>query len=132
MLLSSLIAFFMLWYAGLIMAFVGGIIASSSFKLVVDLDKKTIDDFLSILWLKTKHEQFKFQKIKYVIINGSKFKQQLNYKSISSNLSGMLYSAYLVCDDKKHFLGESENHDKLDAKVQAYAKKLGVEVRDHS
>lgn len=132
MLLSSIIAIYPIWWAGLILAFLGGIIVSSAFKLVVDLDKKTIDDHLSILWLKTKKEQFKFQKIKYIIINGAKFKQQLQLRAASSNVTGTRYSAYLVCDDKKHFLGESDNHDKLETKVRAFAEKLGTEVRDHS
>lgn len=132
MLVASFVSIFAMWYIGLIMAFLGMLIISSRYKLVIDPDQMIIDDFLEILKMKSKHKQFRYKKLKYVLINSSRFTQQLNYKSISSNISGMLYSAYLVCDDQKHFLGDSQDLGKLLIKVKSFAEKAGVEVRDHS
>lgn len=132
LLLSCVFVFIINWIVAVIVAFIGGLIVSSHYKLIIDKEKKIVHDQLLLLGLKNKHESFKFKQLKHIIINEAKFSQKMQLRAASGSMTGMLYSAYLVCDDKKHFLGESQNLAKLKVKAEDLANQLGIEVKDRS
>lgn len=108
---------------------VGGLmILTTRYQLSVDLENKTVSDYLWLFGIKTNLEKFRYQKMHYVLITKIHYKQQLNHQSISSSISGTLYKAFLVCDEQKHFLGESQNFSKLQSKMSSICFKLNTRI----
>ena len=112
----------------LIIALVGILMVTSKYKLDIDLDNKTIDDYTWVLGAKTQAEHFRFQQLFYIYLTKKKFTQQMNARSQSAVRKGIQYTAYLKSDKDNHYLGESENETKLLAKVQPIANDLNLKV----
>jgi hypothetical protein len=129
MIIISFPILFSLWWVGLIVGLLGLIIATTHYRLTVDTSNKTVLDFLWFLGLKSNLEKFSYSELHYILLKKSKFKQQLNHQSLSNTISGIQYTAYLICDDKKHYLGESQNFSELQSKMVNISKQLKTEIK---
>jgi hypothetical protein len=115
------------WYIGLIALLIGAIVTTSSYKLVIDLSSKQIEDYLFILGMKRDRIIKEFSQLKKVTIKSSRYSQQLSLRAVSTVIEGTMYSVYLVTDSENFFLGESKNKLRIERKALKIAASLGVE-----
>ena len=114
------------WYVGIVCIVLGIIVLTTAYKLVIDIGQKKIEDYLLFLGLKRNLIVSTFDQLDHISIKKSSYTQQLNYKSLSTNVHGIMYSAYLYTDGENYFLGESKNIKKLTSKVRKFANKLSI------
>ncbi len=119
---------FIKWYLGIIALFLGFIVMTTAYKLVIDSEKHSAEDFLFFLGMKRNKVVTTFNKIHHISIKSGTYSQQLNYKSLSSTVHGTMYSAYLMTDEENYFLGESKSQKKITTKAKAVAGQLGLEL----
>lgn len=115
------------WYVGIIALLIGILVTTSSYKLVIDLNTKHIEDYLFILGMKRNLLIKEFSQLMKVTVKSSKYSQQLQLRAASTVIEGTMYSAYLVTDTETLFLGESKSKSRIDRKAQKIAASLGVE-----
>ena len=115
------------WYVGIIVLLIGILVTTSSYKLVIDLNTKHIEDYLFILGMKRNLLIKEFSQLMKVTVKSSKYSQQLQLRAASTVIEGTMYSAYLVTDTETLFLGESKSKSRIDRKAQKIAASLGVE-----
>ncbi|NJN28260.1 MAG: hypothetical protein HC819_20970 [Cyclobacteriaceae bacterium] len=128
LLLLSLPLLFIHWYFGVLSLGLGMIILTTAYKLIVDLKSKQIVEFLFFIGMKRNLERHDFEELNCISIRSGTYTQQLNYKSISSNIQGTMYSAYLETDSGSFYIGESKSLKKLKRKMQSQANTLGILV----
>ncbi|SNT25737.1 hypothetical protein SAMN05421640_2992 [Ekhidna lutea] len=129
MLFLSLFLFLMAWYIGLISAFLGYLFVSTHYRLSIDPSNQEIEDYLFILGLKTEKEIFQYKELDCVFITATKYNQQLNHQSISTNVKGVLFKAYLKTEKRKIYLGENRSLKQLESKISPITSKLKLEIR---
>lgn len=107
---------------------IGLMIVTTRYQLSIDLEDKIIYDYLWFFGIKTSLEKFRYEKMHYILITKVHFKQQLNHQSLSSSISGTLFKAFLVCDEQKHFLGESQDFSELKSKMANTCSHLNTRI----
>ncbi|MCK5705004.1 MAG: hypothetical protein KAI29_27820 [Cyclobacteriaceae bacterium] len=122
--------FIVKWYVGIIAISLGIIITTTVYKLIVDTVNNQVEDFLFFLGMRKNLTITRFNKIHHIAIKSGTYTQQLNLKSLSSTISGTIYSAYLMTDEENYFLGESKNKNRITAKASSIAIKLNAELKD--
>ena len=125
----AVILLFTNWLISPIFAFLAILILTTKYRLTINIPNKEIEDFLVIIGIKTQTEKFKYASFEYVYITKNKYTQQLNMKSISSMVSGELYSAYLKSDVANHFLGEGKDLGELKVKIKPLVEQLKLEIK---
>jgi len=117
---------FIKWYLGVIALVIGFIILTTAYKLAINSESQTVEDFLFFLGMKRNKVVTSYGKMHHISIKSSTFSQQLNYKSLSSTIHGTMYSAYLLTDGENYFMGESKSLKKLTTKAKAIANQLNL------
>ena len=125
----ALILLFINWFISPIFAFLAFLTLTAKYRLTINIANNEIEDFLFIIGIKTQTEKFKYASFEYIYITRSKYTQQLNMKSITSIVSGELYTAYLKSDVANHFLGEGKNLGELKAKIKPMAEQLELDIK---
>ena len=118
------------WYVTPVFTLLAVTILTAKYRLTINPTTKKIEDFLYILGLKTQVERFNYSSLHYIYITRSKYTQQMHMKSLSSTVSGEMFTAYLKSDVENHFLGESKNLSALQKKVKHVATPLNLEIKN--
>ncbi|MEQ9303453.1 MAG: hypothetical protein RJQ14_06010 [Marinoscillum sp.] len=95
----------------------------------IDPSNQEIENYLFILGLKTEKEIFQYKELDCVFITATKYNQQLNHQSISTNVKGVLFKAYLKTEKRKIYLGENRSLKQLESKISPITSKLKLEIR---
>jgi hypothetical protein len=116
------------WYFGVLTLGLGMIILTTAYKLIVDFNDKQIVEYLFFIGMKRNMERHDYKEISRISIHSGVYTQQLNYKSLSSNVQIIMYSAYLETDTEKYYCGESKSLQKLKRRMQSRAKVMEIPV----
>jgi hypothetical protein len=119
-----------IWYVGVIALILGIILTTTSYRLVIDSRSNRIEDCLFFLGMKSNSTLFTYKHIHHISIKSGTYSQQLNYKSVSTTVEGIMYSAYLLADDQNHFLGDSKSKKRITEKAIKIAKNLNADFID--
>ena len=117
------------WYVGVVMLLLGIIVTTTTYKLVIDTPGHMVHDYMLFLGFKLNMKVTRFEKIQYVEIRSNTYSQKLNMASLSSTVRGTLFSAYLVTDKEKFFLGDSKVRGVITDKADVIAAQLNVALK---
>ena len=117
------------WYVGVVMLLLGIIVTTTTYKLVIDTPGHMVHDYMLFLGFKLNMKVTRFEKIQYVEIRSTTYSQKLNMASLSSTVRGTLFSAYLVTDKEKFFLGDSKVRGVITDKADVIAAQLNVALK---
>jgi hypothetical protein len=127
-LVAGLPLLWILWYAGFAALVLGVIITSTCYKLVIDPADKAITEYLFFLGLKNASRTTTYNTLDHIFIKKGIYTQQLNLKSLSSTVRKERFDAYLIVDDRKYFLGDSNTILKIERKANNLAVRLGIKI----
>lgn len=120
------------WIGGAIVLFGCVIILTTTYRLEVDRENKTYNDYVWFLGLKNgtvKH----FDKIEYLFIKKSKRNQNLNSRGSTVTITKDIFDAYLrFSETEKIHLLTKENKTKLVNRLKLLANSLQVKIFDYS
>lgn len=117
-------------YVGIIALLIGILVATTSYKLTIDLENHRIEDYLLILGMKKSCITKQFNRLNHITIKAGRYSQQLQLRAASTIIEGTMYSAYLMTNDENFYLGESKRKHVITKKARAIASKLNIEVKD--
>ncbi len=129
-LILAIPVFIIKWYAGIVFLLIGIVVATSHYKLLIDQNTKQILNYLHIFGMKREAELKKYDQLRYVSIKSSRYSQQLQLRAASTVVEGTMYSAYLITDAERIFLGESKRKEKISRKAKNIAEKLDIDFQD--
>lgn len=129
LLFASILILILKWYVGLVTVMLGYILVSTEYRVGIDSEKKQIIDYLLVFGMKASKEVINYQKLDCIFIVVTRYNQQLNHQSISTNVRGILFKAYLKTDDRKIYLGEDTELKKLEDQISPIARKFDLTIK---
>jgi hypothetical protein len=98
------------------------------YKVKIDVKNKTCREYLWFLGF-TKGETLTFQKVSQLKMHEQRMSQKLHSRGSSTTIRYTLYTGYIIFDDdKKVYVGESKDRDRMLEKLQCIGEKLRAEV----
>ena len=132
LLMASIPIFLKSWIAGVFLFINGVTILTTHNRLRIDLDGKVFLDYLWVFGMKF-GEQVSFESPQYAFIRKAKVSQTMTTRVSTSTIRKDVDKGYLKFSEAdKVFLFDEETKEKLVARLQNIAAKVGVDILDYS
>jgi len=91
----------------------------------IDIEQKTISDYVSVLGLKFGSPQ-SYKELKKLIVKESQESQVMSSRGSSTTLHYTIYNAYLFYDDDSVFLTDDKKQERIEAQMKLVAEELSI------